>query len=80
MFQLLLQENQLTMNLFFLFSAKILFFYVLFYAALAAFFGALLTVFWQTLDDEKPKWQLADGIIGANPGRNMPNSEPIIRS
>lgn len=55
--------------------AKILFFYVLFYAALAAFFGALLTVFWQTLDDNKPKWQLADGIIGANPGlgfRPMP--------
>lgn len=52
-------------------AAKILFFYVVFYAALAAFFGTLLIVFWQTLDEDKPKWQLADGIIGANPGINF---------
>lgn len=59
----------ITNNLFFfLFSAKILLFYAIFYAALVGFFAAMLAVFWQTLDDKMPKWQLGDGLIGANPG------------
>jgi sodium/potassium-transporting ATPase subunit beta len=55
--------------------AKILFFYLVFYAALAGFFAAMLAVFYQTLDNHKPKWQLDSGLIGSNPGlgfRPMP--------
>lgn len=58
-----------------LFSAKILLFYVIFYAALAGFFAAIFAVFYQTLDDQKPKWQQDNGLIGSNPGlgfRPMP--------
>lgn len=57
------------------FAGKILLFYLIFYAVLAAFFGGLLAIFWQTLDIEKPKWQLSESIIGTNPGlgfRPMP--------
>lgn len=35
----------------------------------------MLYVFYQTLDESKPKWQLDNGLIGANPGlgfRPMP--------
>lgn len=49
-------------------SAKILFFYLIFYAALTGFFAAMLAVFYQTLQVDKPKWTLGDGIIGTNPG------------
>lgn len=55
--------------------AKILLFYVIFYAVLAGFFAAMLAVFYQTLDENKPKWQLENGLIGTNPGlgfRPMP--------
>lgn len=55
--------------------AKILLFYVIFYAALAGFFAAIFAVFYQTLDSNKPKWQLDNGLIGSNPGlgfRPMP--------
>ncbi|XP_063699441.1 sodium/potassium-transporting ATPase subunit beta [Culicoides brevitarsis] len=55
--------------------AKILFFYVCFYACLIGFFAGLLAVFYQTLDYKMPKWQLDNGLIGANPGlgfRPMP--------
>jgi sodium/potassium-transporting ATPase subunit beta len=48
---------------------------VIFYAALAGFFAAMLAVFYQTLDENKPKWMLDDGLIGSNPGlgfRPMP--------
>uniref|UniRef100_A0A336LVH5 CSON005458 protein n=1 Tax=Culicoides sonorensis TaxID=179676 RepID=A0A336LVH5_CULSO len=55
--------------------AKILFFYLIFYAVLVGFFAGLLAVFYQTLDTNMPKWQLSNGLIGANPGlgfRPMP--------
>ncbi|OAD53765.1 Sodium/potassium-transporting ATPase subunit beta-2 [Eufriesea mexicana] len=55
--------------------AKILLFYVIFYAVLTGFFGAMLTVFYQTLDPNAPKWQLENSLIGSNPGlgfRPMP--------
>jgi len=48
---------------------------VIFYAVLAGFFAAMLAVFYQTLDENKPKWQLENGLIGTNPGlgfRPMP--------
>ncbi|TMW53895.1 hypothetical protein DOY81_000952 [Sarcophaga bullata] len=55
--------------------AKILIFYVIFYAALAGFFAAIFAVFYQTLEMSKPKWILEKGLIGTNPGlgfRPMP--------
>nr|CAD7463599.1 unnamed protein product [Timema tahoe] len=61
-------------------AAKILLFYVLFYAALAGFFAAMLTVFYQTLDMNIPKWQLDGSLIGSNPGlgfRPMPPVENV---
>lgn len=59
---------------------KILVFYIIFYLALSGFFAGLLAVFWQTLDLNKPKWQLAESIIGTNPGlgfRPMPPEAPL---
>lgn len=55
--------------------AKILLFYIIFYAVLCGFFGAMLAVFYQTLDPNAPKWQLEGSLIGTNPGlgfRPMP--------
>lgn len=60
---------------FFEILGKILVFYIIFYIGLAGFFGGLLAVFYQTLNTERPKWQLAESIIGTNPGlgfRPMP--------
>lgn len=56
-------------------AGKILVFYAVFYAGLASFFAGLLAIFWQTLDNERPKWQLHESLIGTNPGlgfRPMP--------
>lgn len=55
-------------------------FYVIFYAALAGFFAAIFAVFYQTLDDQKPKWMLDNGLIGSNPGlgfRPMPEDSNV---
>ncbi|XP_034936763.1 sodium/potassium-transporting ATPase subunit beta-2 [Chelonus insularis] len=55
--------------------AKILLFYVIFYGVLSGFFGAMLTVFYQTLDHTAPKWKMDSSLIGSNPGlgfRPMP--------
>lgn len=49
-------------------TAKILCFYVIFYAALSGFFAAIFAVFYQTLEMDKPKWLLDNGLIGNNPG------------
>ncbi|XP_063244574.1 sodium/potassium-transporting ATPase subunit beta-2-like isoform X1 [Bacillus rossius redtenbacheri] len=60
--------------------AKILFFYVLFYAGLSGYFAAMLAVFYQTLDMSSPKWQLDSSLIGSNPGlgfRPMPPEENV---
>lgn len=65
---------------YFSFAAKILLFYVIFYAVLAGFFGAMLTVFYQTLDPNQPKWQLDASLIGSNPGlgfRPMPPASNV---
>lgn len=61
-------------------TAKILIFYVIFYAALAGFFAAIFAVFYQTLDVHQPKWKLNDGLIGSNPGlgfRPMPDESNV---
>ncbi|KAJ2944448.1 hypothetical protein O0L34_g3788 [Tuta absoluta] len=57
--------------------AKILLFYVIFYAVLAGFFSVMLVIFFQTLDNKMPKWQLDSSLIGDNPGlgfRPMPET------
>jgi len=59
---------------------KVGFFYLVFYAALAAFFAVLLVIFYQTLDNFEPKWQLDSSLIGDNPGlgfRPMPPEDNI---
>jgi hypothetical protein len=61
--------NTLAYWLLFFFSVKIGLFYVIYYACLAGFFMAMLVVFYQTLDDEVPKWLNSNGIIGDNPGK-----------
>ncbi|RZC38210.1 sodium/potassium-transporting ATPase subunit beta-2 [Asbolus verrucosus] len=54
---------------------KTLLFYLIFYAVLLGFFAVMLAVFYQTLDDIKPKRRGNDSLIGSNPGlgfRPMP--------
>jgi len=49
--------------------ALIFVFYVIYYCCLAAFWAAMLTVFFTTLPEGMPKWQGAEnGIIGQSPG------------
>ncbi|XP_032529855.1 sodium/potassium-transporting ATPase subunit beta-2-like [Danaus plexippus] len=63
--------------------AKILLFYLIFYAVLAGFFAAMLTIFYQTLDSKMPKWQMDSSLIGSNPGlgfRPMPDSVVSVES
>ncbi|XP_046641932.1 sodium/potassium-transporting ATPase subunit beta-like [Daphnia pulicaria] len=43
-------------------------FYIVLYAFLAGFFIALLTVFYQTLNDHEPKWTMGSSLIGNSPG------------
>lgn len=56
--------------LFFLFLAKISFFYSVFYGVLAALVAVCMLVFLRTLDPRIPKWQLHESLIGTNPGTN----------
>lgn len=63
------------LSCFFQFAAKILIFYLIFYAVLTAFFIGLWCLFATTLTLERPKYELKDSIIGDNPGlgfRPMP--------
>ncbi|XP_041988740.1 sodium/potassium-transporting ATPase subunit beta-2-like isoform X2 [Aricia agestis] len=60
--------------------AKILLFYLIFYAILVGFFAAMLAIFYQTLDSKMPKWQMDASLIGSNPGlgfRPMPESANV---
>ena len=43
-------------------------FYLIYYTCLTGYFLAMLFIFYQTLDDNEPKWLQKDGIIGDNPG------------
>ena len=50
-------------------AVKIGVFYVIYYAFLSAYFVAMMLIFYQTLDDNEPKWKGPEkGIIGMNPG------------
>jgi len=55
---------------------KIGIFYIIYYTFLAGFFMLMLLVFFQTLKDDRPSWDVdSDSIIGKNPGvgyRPMP--------
>ena len=52
----------------FLFLVKIIVFYIIYYAFLAGFFTLMLLVFFQTLNDREPTWQVDKSLIGTNPG------------
>jgi len=47
---------------------KIFVFYCIYYGCLAAFWAAMLNIFFITIPTEHPKWMLKDSIIGINPG------------
>lgn len=56
-------------------AGKILLFYLIFYAVLAAFFVSMWFIFASTLLEGRPKYELGESIIGQNPGlgfRPMP--------
>ncbi|GFW54554.1 hypothetical protein TNCV_2232281 [Trichonephila clavipes] len=55
---------------------KISLFYVIFYACLAAFWTCMLVVFYQTLEDDQPKWKLDSSRIGSSPGLGFRPSPP----
>lgn len=46
-------------------------FYCIYYSCLAAFWAAMLLVFFQTIDYNQPKWTGDNGIIGISPGLGM---------
>ncbi|XP_055382105.1 sodium/potassium-transporting ATPase subunit beta-1 [Condylostylus longicornis] len=48
--------------------AKILIFYAIFYAVLAALFAICLQILFKTISDHEPKYKLGDSLIGENPG------------
>lgn len=59
------------------FAVKIGVFYVIYYAFLSAYFVAMMLIFYQTLDDNEPKWKGPErGIIGENPGLSVTQSLP----
>jgi len=53
--------------------ALIIIFYIIYYTCLAAFWAAMLFIFFQTLEEGKPKWQ--SGIIGRSPGLGLRPSQ-----
>merc|ERR1712198_632030 len=56
--------------------ALITVFYLIYYSCLAAFWAAMMQIFFQTLDWEKPKWQNSGSLIGVSPGLGMRPSQP----
>jgi len=47
---------------------KIFIFYCIYYGCLAAFWAAMLHIFFITIPVENPRWMLEESIIGINPG------------
>ncbi|XP_032530029.1 sodium/potassium-transporting ATPase subunit beta-1-like [Danaus plexippus] len=57
-------------------------FYLVFYAALVAFFAIYMAAIFSTLDNDKPKYTLESSLIGANPGvsyRPRPRDEITVQ-
>jgi len=61
--------------------ALITIFYLIYYSCLAAFWAAMLTVFFQTLPERSagPKWQNENGIIGISPGLGLRPEQTKLR-
>lgn len=51
--------------------ALITIFYIIYYSCLAAFWAGMLAIFLTTLQDDQPKWQGDNGIIGESPGLGL---------
>lgn len=60
----------------FLFAGKILLFYAIFYAVLAAFALTLWFLFASTLVETNPKYKLEESCIGATPGLGFRPTPP----
>lgn len=56
--------------------ALITIFYIIYYSCLAAFWAAMLMIFFTTLHDDRPKWIGAESLIGTSPGVGMKPSQP----
>lgn len=46
-------------------------FYIIYYSCLAGFWLAMLNIFFLTLNEDSPKWQGADSLIGVSPGLGL---------
>lgn len=46
-------------------------FYIIYYCCLAGFWAAMLNIFFLTLNDDFPKWQGDNGLIGKSPGLGL---------
>ncbi|KAL5281666.1 ATP1B2 family protein [Megaselia abdita] len=56
--------------------SKLMIFYVVFYAVLAAMFAICMQGLFNSLSETEPKWQLSKSLIGTNPGLGYrPQSE-----
>ena len=53
----------------FLFSAKLITFYLVYYSCLAGFFAICIAVFFTTLDKDKPRQQGLNSLVKGNPGK-----------
>lgn len=51
--------------------ALITVFYIIYYSCLAAFWAAMLMIFFTTLNDQSPRWIGAESLIGTSPGLGM---------
>lgn len=50
------------------FAAQLIVFYSIFYIALAALFAICMKGLLMTINQDSPKWKLAESLIGTNPG------------
>lgn len=51
--------------------ALITIFYIIYYCFLAGFWALMFIIFWQTVDETRPKWVTDESIIGTSPGLGM---------
>lgn len=54
-------------------------FYIIYYAFLAAFWSLMMYIFFLTIDENKPKWEGDNGLIGTSPGLGLRPSQPDSR-
>lgn len=59
--------------------AKLVAFYITLYTCLAGIWSVYFYIFHLTISDRYPKWQLADSLIGTNPGLGMRPQSPSDR-